>query len=381
MLKKTKTPGLETSLRQPIPSLLSVFAFLFIAALLSIAGCAKMGEPQPPEIFIPEAAVDLTANQRADTILLRVSIPRRNTNGSEVTTLQNVDVYRHAADTSRIRHSNPISADQFWREAEQILSIPETRISEYAQQDLLIFEDRFSGLEQSLIYTHAFRYAVLFVNNKKQAAGFSNQALIAPVRMPPSPTGLVAKVTETSIDLQWEAALENIEGTDTERISGYNIYRSTERDRIPPIPVNPAPLKRPEYNDVQFNFDRTYYYRVSVIDGLRDSPAESLLSIEVAVTPRDVFPPQPAENINVLPEEGFILLLWNPSPSADVAGYRITRREEGTTTRQLLNQELIPDHSYRDKDIHSGKKYEYVLTAIDTSGNESSAVQAETETR
>jgi hypothetical protein len=374
MLKKTGTPDSIVFLRQSVPQPFPIFFFLLTTVLLSIVGCAKIADPQPPEILIPKAAVDLTASQRAGTVVLRVSIPLQNTNGSPVRTLQSVKVYRHASDTSKLKQFKPIPEDQFGREAVQILSIPKERIPDYRQADLLILEDSFSGLEQSLIYTHTFRYAVLFVNNKNQAAGFSNQVVITPVRMPPPPSGLTVEVTETSIHLKWEAPLENIDGSGPDQIAGYNLYRSTELGQISTNPVNSSPLKRPEFKDVHFHFDRTYYYRVSVIGGSREVPAESLLSAELAVTPRDVFPPQPAGNFSVLYEDDFNLLLWSPSPSTDVAGYKITRREEGTTTGQLLQQGLIPGNSYRDINIQPGKKYEYTLTAIDTFGNTSSAV-------
>lgn len=381
MLKKTGTPDpivfLRQSVRQPYP----VFFYLLTAVLLSISGCAKIADPQPPEILVPKAAVDLTASQHAGTVVLKVSIPLQNTNGSPVRTLQSVAVYRHVSDTSELKHFKPIPEDQFEREAVQILSIPKERIPDYRQADFLVLKDSFSGLEQSLIYTHTFRYAVLFVNNKNLAAGFSNQAVITPVRMPPPPSGLTAEVTESSIHLQWEAPSENIVGSGPDQFAGYNLYRSTEEGQIPTTPINSSPLKRPEFKDVHFHFDRTYYYRVSVIGGSEEVPAESLLSEELAVTPRDVFPPQPAGNFSVLYEDDFNLLLWSPSPSTDVAGYRITRREEGTTTGQLLQQGLIPGNSYRDINIQPGKKYEYTLTAIDTFGNASSAVQAATTTR
>jgi hypothetical protein len=381
MLKKTRTPGSTVFPRQPVTQLFPGYFFLLTVVLLSITGCAKIADPQPPEILVPKAALDLTASQRAGAVVLRVSIPLQNTNGSPVRTLQSVKVYRHASDTSKLKHFMPISESQFGLEAVPILSIPEERIPDYRQADFLVLEDSFSGLEQSLIYTHTFRYAVLFVNDKDQAAGFSNQAVIAPVRMPPPPSGLTVEVTEASIHLKWEAPLENIDRSAPDQITGYNLYRSTEQDRIPTTPLNSSPLKRPEFKDVRFHFDRTYYYRVSVIGGSQDLPAESLLSNELMVTPRDVFPPQPARNFSVLFEGDFNLLLWSPSPSTDVAGYRITRREEGTTTEQLLQHEVISGNSYRDINIQPGKTYEYTLTAIDTFGNTSSAVQAAATTR
>ena len=77
--------------------LLALFASL---ALLSGAGCAKIGEPHPPEVRVPKAATDLAARQVSDFIVLTFSKPDRNTNGSEATTLKSVDIFRLSEETT-----------------------------------------------------------------------------------------------------------------------------------------------------------------------------------------------------------------------------------------------------------------------------------------
>ena len=73
-------------LSAPVP--LPAVALAAVAMLLSVAGCAKIADPLPPEILVPKAAVDLTAQQRADHVVLTVSAPKWNTNGTAITTLQ-----------------------------------------------------------------------------------------------------------------------------------------------------------------------------------------------------------------------------------------------------------------------------------------------------
>jgi hypothetical protein len=381
MLRKTQTLFYKFHRRHPAVKPLPAVACLTIAVFLSFFGCAKIGDPQPPEIRVPKAAVDLTALQRMDHVELRVSAPRQNTNGTAVTTLQRVDVYRLAENASGIKQTNPLPADRFMREADLILSIPEARLSDYRLQNFLVIEDGFSNLEQTLTDTHAFRYAVIFVNDKNQAAGFSNQAVIVPVAIPLPPAGMTAEVTEASINLKWEAPSENMDGSKPARISGYNIYRSTDPESPPSPPVNPDPLQKPEFKDIQFNFDTTYYYRVSVVTGSGNASAESLRSKDLEVTPRDIFPPLPAGDFTAVFGNDIVILLWKQSPSPDVAGYRISRQEEGTAKGQPLEETLITDLSYRDISIRTGRKYAYTLIAVDAYGNESSAVGTETTTQ
>jgi len=351
--------------------------FLLTILILSATGCAKIADPLPPEILIPMAAADLTAQQHADYVLLKVSLPKWNTNGTPVTTLQRVEVYRLAEDSSGASSRGQVPENQFPRKAGPILTIPEERLPEYRFQDLLVIEDRLSGLKRSEVYTRAFRYAVLFVNNKNQASGFSNQAVVEPVAIPLPPKKIVAGIAETSLDITWEPPSENSDGSKPARISGYNIYRSEDPENFPTIPVNTKPLPNAEFKDVHFHFDRTYHYRVSVLGGLDEALVESSFSDSLAVTPRDIFPPKPVENFNVISEGDTILLLWNPSPSPDVAGYRIHRRSSMDTEGKLLREELIPAYSFRDRNILPGSAYRYAITAVDTHGNESDAVTAE----
>jgi hypothetical protein len=69
--------------------------------------------------------------------------------------------------------------------------------------------------------------------------------------------------------------------------------------------------------------------------------------------------------------------LWTPSSSADVAGYKLYRRINGTKTPRLLQNELITALSFRDNTIDPNTNYEYIIQAVDTHGNESTPVRTE----
>ena len=100
------------------------------------------------------------------------------------------------------------------------------RFPGFLQGDSFVITDKPELADDSSIYAHAFRYAVLFINKKNQAAGFSNQAFVAPVALPLPPPGISAKVTEDAIRLSWTAPSENIDGSRPPRVAGYDLYRS-----------------------------------------------------------------------------------------------------------------------------------------------------------
>jgi hypothetical protein len=356
-------------------------ALILIAlGMFLTAGCAKVGEPQPPEVHVPKPAVDLVARQSSDSIVLRVSMPEQNTDGSPATTLRTLEVLR-LVDEAKGQNRAPLPQDAFIKQAVRILSIPAARFPSYLHEKILVIQDKLTPLDSSVIYSSAFRYAVLFINKKNQTAGLSNQVLISPVPIPRAPAGLSAEVTEVSIKLKWTQPTENMDGSKPARIAGYNLYRSEEPNQFPSVPINSDPPQNTEFEDRKFQFDKTYYYAASVVGSLKEPYAESLASEAISVAARDVFPPDPPDNFNAVRENGTVVLLWTPPAAPDVAGYRLYRQEVGTTARQLFQDELITALSYRDKSASPDKAYEYGLKAVDTHGNESAAVTTTVESQ
>jgi len=353
---------------------------LALAVCLILAtGCAKIGEPQPPEVRIPRAAVDLAAQQLADTILLKVTKPTENTDGSAATTLASVDVYRLLGNPSAVLAAAALRDDQYAERAERILSIPSSRLADYVRGDSLYIQDRLEVEDRSLIYSQAHQYAVLFVNNKNQAAGFSNKVILAPVAIPPAPSGLSAILEENSIRLQWTAPPQNMDGSKPPRIAGYKIFKAEGSSEFPPDPIHGDLAQGSVFEDRSFQFGKTYRYAIRTVGSAQNPYAESLPSEILSVETRDTFPPAPPENFHAIRQEGSIILLWAPSASADVAGYRIYRQDKASAVRVLLQKELITIFNHRDSQLEG--QYTYAIQAVDAHGNESALVSAEVEAR
>ena len=68
------------------------------------------------------------------------------------------------------------------------------------------------------------------------------------------------------------------------------------------------------------------------------------------------------------------MLLWTPSPSPDVAGYRVLRRADGGEFAPVTG-ELVRVPAYRDIGA-GGRGYEYAVRAVDARANESPAARA-----
>ena len=335
-----------------------------IVWLLGLAACAKIADPQPPEVLIPKAATDLAARQIGSKIVLAVSMPVENTNGARTLTLGAVEVFRLAGDRS---DTGPLEQDAFLTAAERIFGIPAARLAAFLDNGRLAFTDPSANDPQTL-YSQGYRYAVRFINKHNQTSGLSNQAFIAPVPIPAAPDGLTSSVMRDRILLAWRVPARNADGSSPARIAGYNVYRTRDPKAFPPLPVNAGPLPGPEYEDREFEFDQLYYYVVTVV-GSREAPyAESLPSQALAVTPRDIFPPGAPRNLSCVLQNG-VVLLWEPPDDADLAGYRVIREEADGTGRMVLQDEPAAALSFRDQTAVAGKKYQYSVVAVDRKGN------------
>ena len=347
---------------------------LGLAFLAFFAGCAKTADPHPPELQVPNPPTDLTARQYGDQALLSVSMPTENTNGSPVSTLGRVEVLRLAEG----RTDAPPNTEDFLRRSETLFLIPADRLAPYLHNNRLTLRDAFDFPDRRFIYSRRFRYAFAFVNDKGQSAGPTNTVVLAPVPIPPPPQRLFSEVTQDRIRIRWDAPSRNVDGSTPPRIIGYNLYRTEDPGSMPALPLNATPLPASEFDDTAFGFDSTYYYQVTVV-GSSQPFAESVPSPLMKVEARDVFPPAAPRSFNAVAVDNTVVLLWVAPGDDDVAGYRLYRREDGSTEPIRLQSELVTGLSFRDASAQTGKTYHYTVRAVDRHGNEGPPAEAAVE--
>ena len=135
----------------------------------------------------------------------------------------------------------------------------------------------------------------------------------------------------------------------------------------PPYPVRltPTPLGAPLWtaSGIRYGVQRCFVVRSVETTGAL--VAESVASPPTCVTPADTFAPAPPSNLAAVASEQAISLIWEPSPAADVAGYRVLRAEAGGRL-QPLTRDPITDTTYRDDTVQAGVRYVYAIVAVDT---------------
>ena len=171
---------------------------------------------------------------------------------------------------------------------------------------------------------------------------------------------------ERSVELSWEAP----EDPD---LAGYYVYSGPDRFRL--MRLNGKPLEpdsKTVYTDKGYQArglepGRSLVYGVSAIDNSYNEGPRTTVEVEIP----DNVPTDPPSGLAARPSrEGAVRLSWQPLLAFDLAGYRVYRNDKKDFTAVAdLGKETT---SWMDEKVERGKQYRYYLTAIDSSGNESS---------
>jgi hypothetical protein len=205
--------------------------------------------------------------------------------------------------------------------------------------------DQRSYIDSRFEVNTEYHYKVIAENLKGVLSKDSNILVIKPLTPPPPPKNLSFTVTYNSLMLTWDSAGEGML---------YNVYKSDKPGSYPLMPVNREPLKEFSLKDV-FTVSKPVFYTIRSVTGsvIRD---EGPASMELIVNPAEFVPPAP-EDLQAIPTQSNVYLIWKESAATWVRGYRIYReinKQEGfvsigeTQTPSFLDGEKpVTQRSYR----------------------------------
>ena len=182
---------------------------------------------------------------------------------------------------------------------------------------------------------------------------------------PAAPAGLTASAGNNAVVLNWSG---NTDGD----LAGvpYLVKRSVSAGG-PYAPI--AAWGQTAYADGTAANGTTYYYVVTARD---ESGNESAPSEEVAATPQassggDTTPPSLPTGLSATASSGSVALDWNDNTDGDLADVPYTVKRSGTAGGPYVPIASVGQSTYADATAANGTTYFYVVTAVDTSGNES----------
>lgn len=224
------------------------------------------------------------------------------------------------------------------------LLAPEVRDSYYVDQAVS------SGL--------TYHYAVTALDLGGNESEASNVVSVTIQDPPPAiPTGLVASASDRAVSLKWN---DNSEAD----LAGYAVYRFTGSENV--FQRLADGLGVTSYTDETVSSDLTYHYAVTALD-LQGN--ESDLSNVVSITVQDP-PPLAPGGLVASSGDGVVNLSWNGNTDTDLSGYAVYRSTTHGSGYDLLLSGVAAT-TFSDNAVTNGTTYYYVVTALDTGGNES----------
>ena len=168
---------------------------------------------------------------------------------------------------------------------------------------------------------------------------------------PSTPAGLSASaVSESQINLSWSASTDNV------AVTGYRVYRGG-------APLTTVGNVTTYQNNTGLTASTSYSYTVQAIDAAGNASGQSTVATATTLT-------KPTAT-------GTAVLTWDPVTVANLSGYRIYYGTASGTYLQPLGQGISVGNvlTYTVTGLTSGTTYYFAVTAVDTSGIESSYSQ------
>src|SRR5260370_18012644 len=280
--------------------------FLPAAAALLLAGCGFVGDPLPPLANVPPRVSDLAARQRGGRIIVQLMGPARRTEGLPIPPPVRLDLRGGTADRFE---------ENEWGAAGRQIA-PGAMENGVARYEIPAAD--WTGKEV------IFGVRVAAGNSKQ--SGWSNFVVVPVVAPPEKPTIAVPEVTPQGVRLTWQA-----QGTE------FRVLRKIDNGEYATV----ASVKTPEWTDTGIEFGKRYSYLVqSIVDLGNSKEAESDLSDESSVVPRDIFPPAAPKGVQASSSPNSIELNWERNTEHDLNGYRVYRSEGDATLQKTAAPSL-----------------------------------------
>ena len=370
---------------RPFHNLLSAIAVF--ASLGLMAGCASVQAPLPPSLELPKPPTDLRAVRKGDRVYLFWTPPIQTMDRQNVRRAGPTRVCRSLETSMNACGTSVGNVAPLEKAAGQGNAAPRREAS---------FVDTLPADLQQQNPMRLATYAVEPMNLHARSAGLSNRVQVGLAPTLPPPANFRAELTGIGVVLTWDC--ETVPQTTPGANYLYRIYRNLSDSKAA---VKMADVECPggRFEDRTIEWQKNYEYRITVVTvapiDSRDhrcpsatedkehateskcadsSSGEGDDSPPQRVFTKDVYPPAVPSGLQAVysgpGQQAFIDLLWSPVTDADLAGYNLYRRENGSPSVKI-NSDLVKTPAYRDATVASGKTYFYSVSAVDERGNES----------
>ncbi len=289
----------------------------------TFSSCGYVGDPLPPLANVPRQVTDVAAVQRGSRMIVHFTVPTRTTEDVKIKT--------------------PLHLE---------LRVNDRQIPEVKPVD---------GLAEYDIPTGEWTGQTVAISARAVSAAGKAGDWSKPLQVP------IVAAPETPADLKAEPSAEGVRLTWTGPPGDFVVLRRAANEKNF---AQVAEVQQEEWLDRSAEFGKTYAYlvqRMLKLPGGRS--AQSELSSEVSVTPKDTFAPATPSGVLAVAAPKSIELTWDRNGESDLAGYRVYRAVNGGGFEKAADVSQVP--TWSDHTVESGKTYRYAVSAFDQAGNES----------
>jgi hypothetical protein len=349
---------------------------VLVAAICLWNGCAAEGPPHPPRIQRPVKINDLKVEQIGKALRLAFSRPLRTTDGRRLTSPIGVTIFRQLTPPGE-HPSSPLLTAKPW------VSLSAGELAALTKGNDIVYDDRLSAQDFRTSVGTTFSFMVVSFTRsfrgRRRESDPSNLARMQLLDVSPPVQGIMAVLTPHGIDLRWRPPAQSLTGTRPPAVAAYLVYRSTKPE--PAFYVRLGQTVATNYTDRSFQFNETYFYRITAQFKEGKYEAETVRSKPVTIMPRDIFPPPVPRGLVAVYTGRSVQLIWSSVVAPDLAGYDIYR-EEPAGAWQRLNHELLRTPAFTDSTAKPRHQYSYWVTSVSLAHNESKpSVRVTIETR
>jgi len=239
--------------------------FLLIPAFLS--SCGRKGQLMPPEALVPAEVQNLKVQQAGEELRITWSAPSKEKGGRPLRDLSGFRLFKRiiagdGSDCSTCPESWQLLADlDSANPGEEAIKSGATYIR---------FERDIPAGQ-----TSQYRLQAL-----SKSGGFSSPATSPLVKFQPPvpPPQLKGEVLPAGVKLEFSFDLPA-----GAKLAGFNVYRRTDKETSPLLPLNPAPLPGTSWEDNEVEFDRSYWYSATALLVVNGESVESRRSTEINI--------------------------------------------------------------------------------------------------
>ena len=252
-----------------------------------------------------------------------------------------------------------LAEEAFYREAKPVATLPAGELGQYSRGASVVYRDPLMPLlQKDTVPTLA--WSVVSVRRDGEKSPLSNIVTLSPEVPPEAPVLGSVVAQEGKVCLDWTAPSSDLLGRPI-AVGGYFVYRRMLPQEEYERPLNAAAVSDTSFVDTAVSHGAAYFYTVRAT-ALAKPRIEGPPSDEAGILYRDVYPPAAPARLDALTEAKLVRLVWDPSTSADVAGYLVYRAvDEGPPA--ALMEKPISDTFFTDENVPEGKRSRYTVRA------------------